>query len=121
MGLLARNQLQLRPPDLTPGGGEARIPGRRRPTVATQLAQECGTEAAAYLSEAPVMSAYALEDDTVYLTYSTTARGLEFMMGYYGFLDRAPLGRNEGDPPQMWVRRHDEYDTVYATGWLWAT
>jgi len=86
------------------------------PPVATQLAQECGTEPAAYLSEAPVMSAYALEDDTVYLTYSTTARGLEFMMGYYGFLDRAPLGRNEGDPPQMWVRRHDEYDTAYATG-----
>jgi predicted dithiol-disulfide oxidoreductase (DUF899 family) len=25
-----------------------------------------------------------------YLTYSTTARGLEFMMSYYGFLDRAP-------------------------------
>jgi predicted dithiol-disulfide oxidoreductase (DUF899 family) len=24
-------------------------------------------------------------------------------------LDRAPLGRNEGDQPQMWMRRHDEY------------
>ena len=56
-----------------------------------------------------MLSDYALEDGTVYLTYSTTARGLEFMMGYYGFLDRAPLGRNEGDPPQLWVRRHDEY------------
>jgi predicted dithiol-disulfide oxidoreductase (DUF899 family) len=33
------------------------------------------------------------------------------MMGYYGFLDRAPYGRNEGDPPQMWLRRHDEYDS----------
>jgi predicted dithiol-disulfide oxidoreductase (DUF899 family) len=55
------------------------------------------------------MSAYALEDGIVYLTYSTTARGLEFMMGYYGFLDRAPLGRNEGDQPQLWMRRHDEY------------
>lgn len=30
-------------------------------------------------------------------------------MVYYGFLDRAPLGRNEGDSPQMWLRRHDEY------------
>src|SRR6266568_1587206 len=79
------------------------------PAVAAQLAQECGTEPAAYLSEAPVMSTYALEDGTVYLTYSTTARGLEFMMGYYGFLDRAPLGRNEGDPPQLWVRRRDDY------------
>ncbi len=81
------------------------------PPVVAQLAQECGTEPAAYLCEAPVMSAYALEDGTVYLTYSTTARGLEFMMGYYGFLDRAPLGRNEGDSPQMWMRRHDEYGT----------
>jgi predicted dithiol-disulfide oxidoreductase (DUF899 family) len=79
------------------------------PAVAAQLADECGTEPAAYLSEAPVMSAYALEDGAVYLTYSTTARGLEFMMSYYGFLDRAPLGRNEEDPPQMWMRRHDEY------------
>jgi predicted dithiol-disulfide oxidoreductase (DUF899 family) len=86
------------------------------PPVAVQLAQECGTEPAAYLSEAPVMSAYALEDGAAYLTYSTTARGLEFMMGSYGFLDRAPLGRNEGDPPQLWVRRHDEYDSRYATG-----
>ena len=30
---------------------------------------------AAYLSESPVMSACALENGTVYLTYSTTARG----------------------------------------------
>ena len=81
------------------------------PPVAAELAQECGTEPVAYLSEAPVMSAYALEDGTVYLTYSTTARGLEFMMGYYGFLDRTPLGRNEGDAPMRWMRRHDEYGT----------
>jgi predicted dithiol-disulfide oxidoreductase (DUF899 family) len=60
------------------------------------------------------MSAYALEDRTVYLTYSTTARGLEFMIGYYGFLDRAPNGRNEGHPPEMWVRRHDEYHDASA-------
>ena len=81
------------------------------PPVAAELAQECGTEPAAYLSEAPVMSTYALEDGTVCLTYSTTARGLEFMMGYYGFLDRTPLGRNEGDAPMRWMRRHDEYGT----------
>ena len=29
---------------------------------------------------------------------------------------RAPLGRNEGDPPQLRVRRHDEYHDAYATG-----
>jgi predicted dithiol-disulfide oxidoreductase (DUF899 family) len=79
------------------------------PAVVTRLADDCGTEPAAYLSEMPVMSSYALDGGTVYLTYSTTARGLEFMMGYYGFLDRSPLGRNEGDPPEMWLRRHDEY------------
>ena len=79
------------------------------PPVATKLAHDCGTEPAAYLSERPVLSSYALDDGTVYLTYSTTARGLEFMLGYYGFLDRAPLGRDEGDPPEMWLRRHDEY------------
>ncbi len=77
--------------------------------VAAGLAQECGTEPVAYLSEAPVVSSYALEDGIAYLTYSTTARGLEFMMGHYGLLDRTPLGRNEGEPPERWVRRHDEY------------
>jgi predicted dithiol-disulfide oxidoreductase (DUF899 family) len=85
------------------------------PAVAARLARDCGTEPAAYLSETPAMSAYALEDRTVYLTYSTTARGLEFMIGYYGFLDRAPLGRNEGDPPEMWIRRHDEYHSANTT------
>jgi predicted dithiol-disulfide oxidoreductase (DUF899 family) len=35
--------------------------------------------------------------------------GLEPLMGFYFLLDRAPLGRNEGDPPELWFRRHDEY------------
>jgi predicted dithiol-disulfide oxidoreductase (DUF899 family) len=30
-------------------------------------------------------------------------------MGYYGVLDRAPKGRDEGDAFQLWIRRHDEY------------
>jgi predicted dithiol-disulfide oxidoreductase (DUF899 family) len=83
------------------------------PPVVTLLAQECGTEPAAYLSETPVIGVYALENSTVYLTYSTTARGLEFMMGYYGFLDRAPRGRDEDElsAPPVWLRRHDEYGT----------
>jgi predicted dithiol-disulfide oxidoreductase (DUF899 family) len=73
------------------------------------LAAECGTDPAGYLAEGPVLSAFALEDGVVYHVYSTSARGLEFMMGFYGFLDRAPKGRAEGDPPEMWIRRHDEY------------
>jgi predicted dithiol-disulfide oxidoreductase (DUF899 family) len=51
-----------------------------------------------------------LEDGTVYQTYSTTGRGVEFLMPYYAFLDHAPKGRDEGeDDWQLWIRRHDEY------------
>jgi predicted dithiol-disulfide oxidoreductase (DUF899 family) len=74
-----------------------------------ELAVVCGTDPAGYLAEAPVLSAFALEDGGVYQTYSTGERGLEFMMGFYGLLDRAPKGRDEGDPPEFWIRRHDEY------------
>jgi hypothetical protein len=44
--------------------------------------------------------AVALDDGVV---YQTTARGLEPMMAYYGVLG------NEGDPPEFWFRRKDEY------------
>jgi predicted dithiol-disulfide oxidoreductase (DUF899 family) len=74
-----------------------------------EVAALCGTDPAGYMTEAPVMSAFALEDGHVYQTYSTTARGLEPLLGYYGLLDRAPRGRDEGSPPVMWIRRHDEY------------
>jgi len=74
-----------------------------------RLAADCGTDPVGYMTEGPVFSSFALENGVVYHTYSTTARGLEFMLGYYGFLDRAPKGRDEGDPPEIWVRRHDEY------------
>jgi predicted dithiol-disulfide oxidoreductase (DUF899 family) len=37
------------------------------------------------------------------------SRGVEFLMGYYPILDRAPNGRDEGDGFQLWIRRHDEY------------
>ncbi len=30
-------------------------------------------------------------------------------MGYYPILDQAPKGRDEGDAPQTWIHRHDEY------------
>jgi predicted dithiol-disulfide oxidoreductase (DUF899 family) len=56
-------------------------------------------------------TAFTLEVGAVYQTYSTTGRGVEFLMPYYGFLDRAPKGRDEdGDDWQLWIRRHDEYD-----------
>jgi predicted dithiol-disulfide oxidoreductase (DUF899 family) len=56
------------------------------------------------------MSAFVFADGVVYHTYSTFARGLEFLMGYYPILDRAPKGRDEGDEAGFWIRRHDEYD-----------
>jgi predicted dithiol-disulfide oxidoreductase (DUF899 family) len=56
-----------------------------------------------------VTGAFVLDDGTVYQTYTTTGRGVEFLMGYYGILDRAPKGRDEGDAFQVWIRRQDEY------------
>ena len=80
------------------------------PPVVNHNASSSGTDVTGYMTEAPGLSAFVLDDGTVYQTYGTTARGLEFLMGYYGILDRAPKGRAEGDAFQMWVRRHDEYD-----------
>jgi predicted dithiol-disulfide oxidoreductase (DUF899 family) len=74
-----------------------------------ELATAVGTDLAGYLTELPGLSAFAVEDGVVYHTYSTYARGGEFVLGFYSFLDRAPMGRNEGDPPKNWIRRHDEY------------
>jgi predicted dithiol-disulfide oxidoreductase (DUF899 family) len=61
--------------------------------------------------ESPVLSAFVLEGGVVYQSYGTTWRGLEFVMGYYPILDRAPKGREEGDGWQLWLRRHNEYDS----------
>jgi predicted dithiol-disulfide oxidoreductase (DUF899 family) len=60
------------------------------------------------------MSAFALEDGVVHHAYSTYERGVEQLMGTYGFLDVAPLGRNEEglEVPAAWWHRHDEYETA---------
>ena len=80
------------------------------PATVKQMAEASGTDVAGYVAEGPGLSAYALEDGTVYRTYVTSSRGLEPAMAYYGLLDRTPMGRNEGDDP-FWLRRHDEYET----------
>jgi len=67
-----------------------------------------GTDVATYTRERPGMSAFALEDGTVYHTYSAYARGLDALWGMYQWLDRAPKGRNEVGG--VWWRRHDEYE-----------
>jgi predicted dithiol-disulfide oxidoreductase (DUF899 family) len=80
------------------------------PPAVEQNAEACGVDAATYVAEGPGLSAYTLADDTVYRTYVTTARGLEPVMGYYGLLDRTPMGRKEEGDQVFWLRRHDEYE-----------
>ncbi len=80
------------------------------PPIVAHNARATGTDIAGYLTESPGFSAFVREGDDVYHTYSTTWRGLEFVMTYYPILDHAPKGRGEGeDDWQLWIRRHDEY------------
>jgi predicted dithiol-disulfide oxidoreductase (DUF899 family) len=61
--------------------------------------------------EGPGVSAFALEDGVVYHTYSAYSRGLDALWNMWQWLDRTPLGRNEGD--FTWFRRHDQYEDSY--------
>jgi predicted dithiol-disulfide oxidoreductase (DUF899 family) len=81
------------------------------PAVAFRNADEAGTDIYGYLTELFGFSVFVLEDGAVYQTYSTTGRGVEFLMPYYGFLDRAPKGRDEDEGWQLWIHRHDEYES----------
>ena len=81
------------------------------PAVAFRNAEVSGTDIYGYLTELFGFTAFSLEEGVIYQVYSTTGRGVEFLMPYYGILDRAPKGRDEGERWQLWIRRHDEYDT----------
>jgi predicted dithiol-disulfide oxidoreductase (DUF899 family) len=81
------------------------------PPVAFRNAKDAGTDIYGYLTELFGFTVFNLEDGVVCQTYSTTGRGVEFLMPYYGFLDRAPKGRDEDAGWQLWIRRHDEYDS----------
>lgn len=61
--------------------------------------------------EAPGLSAFLLDDGTVYHTYSTYARGLDMLNAGYHLMDVAPRGRDEDglDYSMAWLRRRDEY------------
>jgi predicted dithiol-disulfide oxidoreductase (DUF899 family) len=83
---------------------------KQLPPVAERNAGETGTDVVRYLTQVHGFSTFALDDDAVYHTYSTGGRGVEFLMGYYGILDRTPHGRDEGNDFQVWIRRHDEYE-----------
>ena len=79
------------------------------PPIVAHNASSTGTDIVGYLTELFGFSTFVRDDSTVYHTYSTTGRGVEFLMGYYPILDRAPKGRDESDTSQVWIRRHDEY------------
>ena len=79
------------------------------PPIAEHNASSSGTDLVRYLTQVFGFSAFVRDDGTVYHTYSTSGRGIEFLMGYYPILDHAPKGRDEGDDWQTWLRRHDEY------------
>jgi predicted dithiol-disulfide oxidoreductase (DUF899 family) len=81
------------------------------PPIVEQNARATGTDVVGYLTESPGFSSFVRDGDEVYHAYSTTWRGLEFVMTYYPILDHAPKGRAEGaDDWQLWIRRHDEYE-----------
>ena len=84
--------------------------GAGLPPIVEHNARASGTDPAGYMTESPGFSSFVRDEGGVHHTYSTTWRGLEFLMGYYPILDHAPKGRDEGpDDWQLWLRRHDEY------------
>jgi predicted dithiol-disulfide oxidoreductase (DUF899 family) len=90
--------------------GQAIVPPQAGlPPIVAQNAAAAGTDVGGYLTQAPALSVFVLQDGVVYQTYATTWRGVEVLMGYYAILDRMPKGRDEGDRWQLWLRRHDEY------------
>lgn len=64
--------------------------------------------------ELPGLSAFYRDaEGQVFHTYSAYARGLEEPLATLMLLDRAPLGRADGQP-QDFPRRHDEYEAAPA-------
>jgi len=64
--------------------------------------------------ELMAFSAFALEDDVVFHTYSCYDRGTDVLNPVWQLLDRAPKGRfeapSEAAASGEWPRRHDEYE-----------
>ena len=85
---------------------DMRPPAAEASSVDAFFQSVTGTNWETYRREGPGMSAFVLEDGTLYHTYSTYSRGVDILWGMYQWLDRAPLGRNESG---MWWRHHDEY------------
>jgi predicted dithiol-disulfide oxidoreductase (DUF899 family) len=61
------------------------------------------------VSEAPGISVFLKDGDSVYHTYSTYERGIDMLNVAYHYMDLVPKGRDEADGGAGWLRRHDEY------------
>ncbi len=67
------------------------------------------------------LNVFMRDGDRVFLTYTTTGRGVEALGSVWTFLDLTPLGRQEEwedtpagrpqTPPYRWWRLHDEYES----------
>jgi len=57
------------------------------------------------------------DEDNIFLTFTTRARGGEPLITAYDYLDMVPKGRNENGRGMMaWVRLHDEYGDDEGSG-----
>lgn len=68
------------------------------------------------------LSVFLHDDDSIFQTYFTNGRGVEYLGSNWSYLDLTPFGRQEAwedspagwpqTPPYAWWRRHDEYDAL---------
>jgi predicted dithiol-disulfide oxidoreductase (DUF899 family) len=79
------------------------------PPIVALNAKGCGTDLDGYFSEGHGVSVFARKGKVVYHTYSSYARGTEFILSFYPILDRTPKARDEEGSMGPWLRRHDEY------------
>jgi len=62
-------------------------------------------------TDAPGVSVFLRDGDTVFHTYSSFGRGIDMLNTAYHYLDLVPKGRDEEDLPSTmaWVKLHDQY------------
>jgi len=62
-------------------------------------------------TDAPGVSVFLRDGDTVFHTYSSFGRGIDMLNTAYHYLDLVPKGRDEQDlpSPMAWVKLHDLY------------
>jgi len=62
-------------------------------------------------TDAPGVSVFLRDGDTVFHTYSSFGRGIDMLNTAYHYMDLVPKGRDEEDLPSTmaWVKLHDQY------------